>query len=98
MPNDHHKPYTPAAACKTNKLAFTFLATSAAPISPSVFDTELPIAGPDALSSFNSPLRSSTAILLDLPSRTIIDRRCEEVVEASAAASSVSLRRGVDVE
>jgi len=27
-----------------------------------------------------------------------MDRRCEEVAEASAAASSVSLRRGVDVE
>jgi hypothetical protein len=27
-----------------------------------------------------------------------MDRRCVEVAEASAAASSVSLRRGVDVE
>jgi hypothetical protein len=32
-----------AEACITNKLAFAFFATSAAPTSPNVFDTELPI-------------------------------------------------------
>jgi hypothetical protein len=64
--------------CKTNRLAFVLVATSAAPTSPSVLETDEPIGEPlSRISCCNSALWDSTAILLDRPATTIISLECD---------------------
>ena len=92
--NLHHA--AELAACITNKLAPTPVATTAAPTCPSVFGTELFIVEPaTALNVLASSAKDSTAILLDRPVSTMsVLPPAEAISDTSSLASVTTVCRG----
>jgi hypothetical protein len=83
-----------------SKLAFTLVATRAAPMSPRVLGTELLIGDAvSAVSLRNSPLKDSTASRRERPARTMMVLLDSATLSAASSfTNSVTRRSGVELD